>query len=79
MIIATQGLYVALFRVTEQSMPGDTCDHTCEIPSTSEKSPLSTSLSTVQSHSPDRTFVVVTVTLATVTICFNSSTLLVLS
>jgi len=79
MIVATQGLYVALFRVTEQSMPGDTFDHTCKIPSTSEKSPLSTSLSTVQWHTPDRTFGVVTVTLVTVTICFNSSTLLVLS
>ena len=42
-------------------MPGDMCDrtcgypHTCKIPGTSEKSPIPTSRSTVQSHMPYRT------------------------
>ena len=64
-----------------QSVPGDMCDRTftypqtCKIPSTSEKSPMPTSLSTVQSHMPNRNFVVTTATLVTVTFCFHNSAL----
>ena len=53
-------------------MPGDTCDqacsglHTCELPSTSEKLPVPTSLSTMQSHMPNWNFVIATATLLTV-------------
>ena len=61
-----------------QSMPGDACDHTlacprtCKIPSTSDKLPVPTSLSTVQWHMPNGNFVVATATLVTVTFCFHN-------
>ena len=44
-------------------------------PSTSEKSPLPTSLSSVQSHVPSRNFAVATARLVTVTVCFHNSAL----
>ena len=62
-------------------MSGDKCDrtcacpHTCRILNTSEKLPLPTSLSTVQSHMPNRSFAVATATLMTVTFCFHDSAL----
>ena len=43
------------------------CLHTCEIPSTNEKSAVSASLPTVQSHIPNRNFAITTLTLVTVT------------
>ena len=54
-----------------QSMPGDMC----KFRSTSKKSPLPTSLSAVQSHMPNRNFVVTTATLVTVTFYFHNCTL----
>ena len=45
---------------------------TCKIPNTSEKSPVPTSLSTVQSQMPNRNFVVAAATLVTVTLCFHN-------
>ena len=48
------------------------CPHVCKIPSTSEKSPLPTSLSTVQSHMRSWDFFVAAATLVTVTFCFHS-------
>ena len=62
-------------------MPYDTCDrtyacpNTCKIPYTSEISPLPTSLSTVQSHMPNRNFVVPIVKPVTVPFCFHTSAL----
>ena len=62
-------------------MPGDTCDRTCaclctcKIPSTIEKLPVSTSLSTVQSNMPNRSFIVENATLVTATFCFHNSAL----
>ena len=59
-------------------MPGDTCNstyacpHTYKIPNTSEKSKVSTSLSTVQPHMLNRNFVVATARLVTVTFCFRN-------
>ena len=64
-----------------QSMPGDTCDrtcaypHPCKIPRTREKSPVPTSLLTVQSHMPNRNHVVATATPVTITSCFHNSAL----
>ena len=64
-----------------QSIPGDTCDrmwvcpYTYKIPRTSEKSPVPTSLLTVQLHMPNRNFVVATNTQVTVTFCFHNSAL----
>ena len=66
----------------KQFMLWDTCDcmctcpHTCQIPCTSEKSPVPTSLSTLQSHMPNRSFIVATATLVTVTFCFQNSAVL---
>ena len=60
-------------------MLGDTCDRTCTFPpmwkilSMSDKSPMRTLLSTVQSHMPNRNFVVATAALVTVTFCFYDS------
>ena len=54
-------------------MPRDTCDHTCEVPSTIKKPTASTSLSSVQSHVPQRDFAVATATLVTVNFCFHNS------
>ena len=51
------------------------CPHTSKIPNTSEKYPVSTSLSTVQSHMPNRNLVVAITTLVTVTLCFHNSAL----
>ena len=47
--------------------------HTCRIPIMSEKSPVPTSLSTVQSHMPNRNFFVPTATLVTVMFSFHGS------
>jgi len=64
-----------------QSIPWDMCDRTCACPHTRkifctcEKSPMLTSLSTVQSLMPNRNFVVATATLVTVTFCFHNSAL----
>ena len=60
--------------IPHQSMPWETCDrtcacsHTCKIPRTSEKSPVTTSLLTVQLHVLGRNNVVATATLVTVTL-----------
>ena len=68
-------------RIFLQSIPFDMrdrtcpCLHTCTIPCTSEISPLPTSLSTVQSHMPNRKFVVATAKLETVPFCFHNSAL----
>ena len=70
----------ALFvkRISKQSMPGDTCDSTCtcpymwKTPSTSEKLPVPTSLSTVQFHLPNTTIIVVTAPLVTIRFCFHN-------
>ena len=62
-------------------MPGYTCDrtctcpHTCKIPRTSEKTPVPTSLLTVQSFMPNRNYVVPTATQVTITFCFHNSAL----
>ena len=67
--------------IYNQSRPGHTCDRTCactqtcKTPSTSEKSPVPTSLSTMQSHMQSRSFVVTTAKLVTVTFCFHNSAL----
>ena len=64
-----------------QSMPGNTCDRTCTCPHTRKiprkggKSPVPTSLLTVQSQMPNRNYVVATATLVTVIHCFNNSAL----
>ena len=64
-----------------QSMPGDTYDrtctgpHACEIPGMSKKSPVPTSLSTVQLHMPNKDFVIATAILVTVTFYSYSSAL----
>ena len=47
--------------------------HTCKISSTSQKLPVPTSLSTVQSHMPKRSFAVTTTALVTVTFYFHNS------
>ena len=49
--------------------------HTCKIPGTSEKSPVPTSLATMQSHMPNKNFAVATATLVTVTFCCHNSAL----
>ena len=49
--------------------------HTCKMPSTSEKPPMPTSISTVQLRMPNRNLVVTTVTLVTVTFSFHSPAL----
>ena len=51
------------------------CPQTCKIPRTSEKSPVPTSLLTVQLHTPNRNYVVATAILVTVTFCFHNSAL----
>ena len=62
----------------EQSMPGDTYDrtcarpYTCKIPSTREKSPMTTSLSIVQSHLPNRNFVIETAKLVDLIFAFRT-------
>ena len=62
-------------------MPGDMCDrmfacpHTLKFSSMSEKSPMPTSLSAMQSHTRNWNFVVTTATLVTVTYCFHNSAL----
>ena len=48
-------------------------------PSTSKKSSVLTSLLTVQSHMPNRNFVITTATLVTVIFCFHNSALSCLS
>ena len=64
-----------------QSMSGDTCDRTCSRPrtckisSSSEKSPMPTSLSTIQLHMPNRNFFGATATLVTVNFCCHSRAL----
>ena len=64
-----------------QPIQGDTCDHirtypsTCNIPSMSIKLPVPTSLSTLQSHIPNRNIVIATTTVLTGTICFHNSAL----
>ena len=67
--------------ITEQFVPGNTydrtcaCPHTCKIPSTSENSPVPTSLSIVQLHMPNRYLDVATATQVTVTFYFKNSAL----
>ena len=46
--------------------------HMCKISSTSEKSPVPKSLSTMQSHLPNRNFVVATELLVTSLFCFHN-------
>ena len=50
-----------------------TCDHSCKIRRTSENSPVPTSLSTVQSHIPNRKFAAATAALVTVSFRFQNS------
>ena len=63
------------------SMYGGTCDRTCayprkhKIPSTSEKLPVPTSLSTVQLHTPKKNFIVATATLVNAIFCLHNSAL----
>ena len=62
-------------------MPGDTCNRTSACPylsitpSTYETSPVPKSLSTVQSHEPNKNLIVITAALVTVTFCFHNSAL----
>ena len=49
--------------------------HTCKTPSTSKKAPVPKSLSTVQSHMPNRNCVVATPIPVTVNFCFHNSAL----
>ena len=49
--------------------------HTCKIPSMSEKLPVPATILTVQSHIPNRNFVVTIATLVNVNFCFHNTAL----
>ena len=51
------------------------CPHTCKVPSICEHLPVPASLSAIQLHMPERSFVVAPAMLVTATFCFHDSAL----